>query len=383
MKRSILTILALATLAISVNAEGVPQQLADLQKQITPTYAVTDVGVLPGFTQMIPMAINIQGDVVGYAIGQLGQHAFLYSDGKLIDLGMLIGPTESSWAVGINAEREIIGNFDDASGGVHGFVYWNGRLKTFDIPTNGITYLRAINDIGQIVGNSGYASSLTGYSFLRQPNGTIVKLPNFEGGIFEAEAINNLGQIAGTVWLANPVPGPLFYVNHAVLMQAGGSAPRDLGSLGGPADASALNIWGQVVGYSLETYNYDPYAPPGEPFYGVLYAGGKVTNLGLPSDEVSVNNIFESYATGINDYGQIVGFSDLTYSGQDPHGVVYLKGQMYDLNDLIGTASTSYTIAETVGINDLGQIVGTAVDASGNEHAVILTVVGGKGFRRP
>ena len=35
MKRSILTILTLATLAISVKAEGVPQQLADLQAQIT------------------------------------------------------------------------------------------------------------------------------------------------------------------------------------------------------------------------------------------------------------------------------------------------------------------------------------------------------------
>ncbi len=35
MKRSIQTILALATLAISVKAEGVPQQIADLQAQIT------------------------------------------------------------------------------------------------------------------------------------------------------------------------------------------------------------------------------------------------------------------------------------------------------------------------------------------------------------
>jgi probable HAF family extracellular repeat protein len=261
--------------------------------------------------------------------------------------------------VGINAERETIGNFADASGDVHGFVYWNGRLETFDTSTNGITYLRAINDIGQIVGNSGYASSLRGHAFLRQPNGTIVKLPNFEGGVFEAEAINNLGQIAGTVWLANPVPGAFFYVNHAVLMQAGGGAPRDLGSLGGPANASALNIWGQVVGYSAETYNFDPY---GEPYFGVLYAGGKVINLGLPSDEVSIDNIFESYATGINDFGQIVGFSDLTYNGSDPHGLVYLNGEMYDLNDLIGT-TTTYTITESLGINDFGQIVATALDA--------------------
>jgi probable HAF family extracellular repeat protein len=170
---------------------------------------------MPGYSQIFPYAMNSEGDVVGegYNIpaypapspAPSTEHAFVYHRGRFIDIGALLPPNTNSYAVGINAEGEVIGEFNDASG-THGFIYWSGRVQTIDIP-NGTTYLRAINDNGQIVGNYGSASSLTGYAFLRQPNGTIVQLPNFEGGIFGAEAINNVGQIAGTVWLRNPDKG--------------------------------------------------------------------------------------------------------------------------------------------------------------------------------
>jgi probable HAF family extracellular repeat protein len=157
-------------------------------------------------------------------------------------------------------------------------------------------------------------------------------------------------------------------------MQPGGLSPRDLGTLGGPDVATALNIWGQVVGYSLETYNGDlDFLPE----YGVLYAGGKVTNLGLPASEVSPYPIFESYALAINDYGQIVGLTDVTISAEDPRGMLYMNGQMYDLNNLIGTTGTSLTITEAIGINDFGQILCNASVFQDNysEHAVILTPI--------
>jgi probable HAF family extracellular repeat protein len=373
MKYFNLAIAALLCGLICAHAQS-PSLVSCINRTV-PTYALTDIGFLPGFAEMDPYAINIRHEVVGAAYNQDSglRHGFLYRNGKLIDLGTLVGASYDSYAVGINAEGEVIGQFTDASG-THGFIYWNGRVQTVDIP-NGTTLLRAINDIGQIVGNHGPPSSLSGYAFLRQPNGTIVQLPNFEGGIFGAEAINNLGQIAGTVWLRNPSDGTgddeQFYLNHAVLMQAGGRAPRDLGTLGGHAFATALNIWGQVVGYSLESYNGDPEFLPE---YGVLYAGRKVTNLGLPAGEASNSPTFESFALAINDYGQIVGFSDLTGFGFDQHGLAYLNGKMYDLNNLIEPAAAArFTITEAVGINDLGQIVAGATDAVGIEHSVILT----------
>ena len=59
---------------------------------------------------------------------------------------------------------------------------------------------------------------------------------------------------------------------------------------------------------------------------------------------------------------------------------VYLKGTMYDLNTLVNSTGESLTITSASAINDLGQIVGTVVDAAGNDHAVILSVVKRKDF---
>jgi uncharacterized membrane protein len=154
---------------------------------------------------------------------------------------------------------------------------------------------------------------------LRQPDGTIIDLSTkIEGGVFVPAAINDLGQIAGTVSLPNPIGGePVdlngdYYVNilkHVALMQPGRLNPRDLGTLGGVAAPSALNIRGQVVGDSQETLIQ---SDSGTPYFAVLYAGGKVTNLGT----VGVPAVaFESHVLAINDFGQVVGYSDITFYG--------------------------------------------------------------------
>ena len=46
---------------------------------------------------------------------------------------------------------------------------------------------------------------------------------------------------------------------------------------------------------------------------------------------------------------------------------------MQDLNGLIGSAAKQYRILAATGINDLGEIVATAVDGAGTVHAVLLT----------
>jgi probable HAF family extracellular repeat protein len=62
-----------------------------------------------------------------------------------------------------------------------------------------------------------------------------------------------------------------------------------------------------------------------------------------------------SYAFGINDFGQIVGWSQLA-GGNSQHAFVYLKGQMRDLNDLLRAAPQGWTITGANGINDRSQI---------------------------
>ena len=96
-----------------------------------------------------------------------------------------------------------------------------------------------------------------------------------------------------------------------------------------------------------------------------------MTDLGtLPGDVHSV-------AETINSSGQIVGrSSDASFNGR---GYVWQNGVMTDFNTLIPADSPLYVI-ECTSNNDLGQIVGIAVETStGETHAFLATPVAGAG----
>lgn len=65
-----------------------------------------------------------------------------------------------------------------------------------------------------------------------------------------------------------------------------------------------------------------------------------------------------SFASAINDAGQVVGYSSIT-SGQ-PHAFLWQNGTINDLGSLGGDLSQAY------GINNKGQVVGWAYTNNGN-----------------
>jgi probable HAF family extracellular repeat protein len=71
-----------------------------------------------------------------------------------------------------------------------------------------------------------------------------------------------------------------------------------------------------------------------------------------------------SYATGINDSGQVVGYSDT--AGDAFHAFLYSGGVMSDLGTLGGVNSLAF------GINDSGQVVGYS-DTAGRAAARMLS----------
>ncbi len=131
----------------------------------------------------------------------------------------------------------------------------------------------------------------------------------------------------------------------------------DLGTLGGGKSyAKGINNHGQVVGWVDTGSGYTR---------AFLYSDGSMTDLGTLGGHYS-------FAYGINNNGQIVGSAD-TGSG-DSHAFLYSGGSMTDLNSLIAPDS-GWTLSGSTGINDNGQVVGTGSNPFGQTHAFLLTPI--------
>lgn len=89
-----------------------------------------------------------------------------------------------------------------------------------------------------------------------------------------------------------------------------------------------------------------------------------LTNLGaIGGDEAS-------HAYGINDAGQVVGYSQ--YANGGDRAFLYEDGTIIDLNTVIAPVP-GLTLRDATAINDQGQIVGFGADARGNNFAFLLT----------
>jgi probable HAF family extracellular repeat protein len=114
---------------------------------------MTDLGGLRGFADSQAVAINDRGQIIGTSGSSDGPHrAFLWQNGRMIDLGTL-GGTKSD-AVAINERGQVVGSSTTASGARHAFVWQNGKMTDLGTLGGRESAAAAINDRGQIVGSS-------------------------------------------------------------------------------------------------------------------------------------------------------------------------------------------------------------------------------------
>jgi probable HAF family extracellular repeat protein len=246
-----------------------------------------DLGTL-GISSM-GYAINDSGQVAGASRTDSGwEHAFLYSNGQLQDLGTLGG--YSSIGIDINANGHVVGTSTPIltidGGAWHAFLYSNGRMQDLN-PTSGDNtgQANAINDSGQIVG-----VGVAGRGGILYSNGQIQDLGTLGGYGSIGSDINNSGQVTGLADMANVD----YHVFHAFLYSNG--QMQDLGTLGGVnSEGMAINASGQVVGTS-ETASGSELA--------FLYTDGQMLDLNtLVAADLGWTL---TDATGINDNGLIV-----------------------------------------------------------------------------
>lgn len=328
-------------------------------------YTVTDLGTLGGgFTA--GNGINNAGYVTGTStttsLGPL--HAFLYSNGQIMDLDLGTIGGGDAFGLGINNAGQVTGRFFTTTGAAHAFLYNNGQvmdlgtLPNYDYSSEG----SSINDHGQVTGdsNSGDVGYTPQHAFLYS-NGQMIDLGTLGGSRSWGNGINNAGQVTG----AADVPGGF---SHAFLYSDGTMA--DLGSLAGPSGSSegnAINNRGEVVGSSSTSSSSDAF----------LYSDGQMRDLGtLPFPFSPPGSVLSSSAFAINDSGQVVGDSNFEFCAviipfcmAGSNAFIYSNGELTNLNDLIDPA-LGITLSNATGINDNGQIV-----ANSNGHAYLLTPV--------
>ncbi len=341
-------------------------------------YSVINLGTLGGSASNGYGGPNDRGWVTGDANlpGDQNEHAFLWRNGLMTDLGTLGGPNSSvsfpvkdeiGLIVGLEQTATVdpLGEFLGAAyicttGSCQGFqnlqrgfVWQNGVMTA--LPTLGGNNNGAlgVNNRGQIVGaaetvirdpNCAPPQVLDFEAVIwgPQPN-QIQTLPVFPGdSVAAAVGINNKGQVVGTSGMC---AFPSFALGvHPVLWQHG--TVTDLGSLGGVMfnEAVAINYAGQVVGQSD--------LPGDTTTHAFFWQNGVMTDLGtLPGDSYSTAN-------DINEQGQVVGVScNATFSVC--RAFLWQNGVMTDLNTLISPDSPLY-LTYGAGINDRREITGSA-----------------------
>lgn len=359
----------LAAFALNFSFAFLAAQSANAQR-----FAITDLGTLPEGRDSAGWGINESGQVTGYSgIPESSPslvHAFLYSERKMSDLGTLPGGYKSvGYAINDGGKRgreherkvqrgsiQVTGYSNTVDGSNHAFLYSNGTMSDLGtLPNLGIqnSYSTglAINESGQVTGYSGITHGAE-HAFLYS-NSTMSDLGTLPGGIMSGGyGVNEFGDVTGTSTTSN--------ARHAFLYRRGEMS--DLGTLpGGTFSAGfAINESGEVTGSS------DAAEVTRGNLHAFLFSHGRMLDLGTLPGQPS------SEARGINRSGQVVGF---TSSGQNTNyrAFLYSDGIMKDLNELI-EVNSGWSLWFAQAINDRGQITGYGSN-NGATHAFLLTPV--------
>lgn len=342
-------------------------------------YIVKDLGTLGG-SGSVAEGISDRSWVVGSAnlAGDQTDHAYLWRDGVMTDLGTLGGLNSSEqWPVkddrgliaGVaeTSEADPLGeNFCGFGTGLIclGFLWENGVMTSLPTLGGNNSYAAGVNNRGQAVG---WAENTTQDPTCIPPQvldseaviwgpkaGQIRQLPPLPGDTISAAiGINDHEQVIGVSGLcSDPTP-------RAVLWQAG--TVTDLGNLGGILNTTpwAINSRGFVVGQSDLAGDNTVHAFAWTKDDGIQDIGT------LPGDSVSL-------AFGTNDKRQVVGGSCVDITLSRCRAFLWRNGVMVDVNSLVPAGSTPLYLFFGNDINSRGEIAAYAFDKSNGEfHAAV------------
>ncbi len=330
--------------------------------------ATYDVTLLPslGGTSSSASDINDAGQIVGSSklLGDAASHAaFWTAGGPAIDLAPNAGVSAGDR---INNHGQIIGHIysnplDAGTYGAGQTLLWQSASSTPTLlaPLAGSVTSQAsgINNSGKIAGTS-FESSNTVYA----PHATVWSPATSIDTTQErtlAYDVNNAGVVVGTAFGSNG--------ENAVIWS--GSQRRSLPNLAGATAVSGLRIndEGLIIGTTFISgpSAHDPFLDHNQATVWDGSAAAALPSLGG----------LDSVAIGLNNLGQVVGWSSNVAGGA--HATLWNGTAPVDLNSFMSSSqrSAGWTLLEATAINNLGWIVGDAVNrATGQDSAFLLSV---------
>jgi probable HAF family extracellular repeat protein len=397
MFKKILFLIALCLSAALTNAETL-QQILSQSGDSTPAAVLQALNITPAQAKFAVTAvavgtgsgINNYGDLVGTLSSNA--HAFLFKNGKLMDLGIFkipggppgVNKTYSSSGVAVNDSDAVSGSISDffpqeSVVPEDSFLYVNGTMTNIAMGSTDGGFgssVGGINNLGVVVGSYDAGGTVTNppaqdaatpRAFLYR-NGQQFDIGTLGGRYSLGYGINNAGQVVGVSTTTTSINSWQAYLYSNGRMQIIGGANS------GNFYPSAINdndwVTGTVTSSPIvnNAADGDGYLLPPQG-KAVLYVNGKLQYLG------SVAGSTGSQGVSINNSGIIVGNligNIVTSDGVEP-GVTgafaYACGQMFNLNDFV---QGGWKILSVGHINDAGQIAATGSRPGSNVAYALL-----------
>jgi probable HAF family extracellular repeat protein len=336
--------------------------------------SLIDLGVLPGGANSQTTSLSPSGLIAGLSenglidplTGQQEIVGVLFEGNKTINLGTLPGGTESL-AINVNSRGQVTGfSNNDVSDPysivgsptqTRTFLWQNGLIKDLGTLGGPDAVPNAMNERGQIVG----------FSYTNTVASTNCAWPlTTDPFLWENGKMQDLGTLGGTC-------GYAYFINlqgqvvgtsnlegdashHAFLWGEG--KLTDLGTLGGNnSEANWISDSGIVTGRADVSGSQSHHA--------YRWINGVMTDLGILQPWPC------STALSVNSIGQVVGETGICGVGGGPAFLSDSGGPIVDVNTLIVPSSDNEVISE-FDINDRGEIAAQLLLTNGDVHAALL-----------
>lgn len=363
-------LLGLASLAVAAACSDRPASTApprsSLLASTSPADAPYEVIVgdpevllgFPGSNLTATVAVTGVGDVAGFSLLDGQQRVVRWPPGSAVPIDVAAGSPRD-----INTAGQLAG---EAAGhaalwtpdGAGGYTLTHLHKQ---LPSPVLSTAYGINGSGQVVGTYRESASDGTWAdrcFLwtpdapNAPTGTVATLPGLGGSFCVASDVNSAGYVVGAATLADGETRGFVWIppRNGRLGKI-----RDLTPAGGPSYATSINDVGQVAGQhtTSSASNAVVWTPTASGSY-------LMTNLGTFTGS-------EAWALDINDAGFVVGFA----RRNDPLEDDAFLWQNGKFTLLPGTGSITNASALTALNGSSVQVVGTSHDPAGNTWTAI------------